>query len=100
MAVEMPISCIDRFLLFSNGGPHSCLNPMVDTWGVGNDQRGPFMIFGFSKSFNCLIHICPQSNLSDVNITITHCQHTEIFFTNFLPAAANLATAAVGVDLE
>ncbi len=82
MSVEMPISCINRFLLLRNRGPHPGLDPMVDARGVSNNKRGPFIIFCFRKGFDRLIHIGSQSNLSYIDIAIAHRHHAEILFTD------------------
>ena len=83
---------------------------MVDTWSVSDDQGWSWICFCFSQSLNSLSHIATHTDLSNVYITIAHCNTSKVFLLGLFTACSELSystslsrlgslTTCIGVNL-
>ena len=105
--VEVPVTCVDSLLLFELRVAH--VDTVVDTRSVADDERRSVVIFGFDDRVEELLLVGAHSALSNVNVTVTHSDHAEVFLLDSLTAGSEFSdgtgrsgltrlTAGVGVN--
>ena len=83
---------------------------MVDTWSISDDQGWSWICFCFSQSLNSLSHIATHTDLSNIYITIAHCNTSKVFLLGLFTACSELSystglsrlgslTTCIGVNL-
>ena len=76
------------------------IDAMSDAVAVGDDDRRAVIGICFEEGAERLLIAGAHGHLRDIDITVGHGDHAQVFLGRPLPLAANLATAPRGVDLE
>ena len=80
-SVKRPLSCFDCEFLFVLAVRH--VNTVVDARSISDDERRSVVFLCFGHSLYKLVVVCAHCN---VDVAVSHGNHSEIFLSNFLSA--------------
>ena len=87
----MPVTCCNCSLLFGLSQVHTTLDTMVDTRSVCDNDGRTRIAFSFYESLHTLVVISTLCDLSNVYITIAHCDSCKVFLLNVLTSCCELS---------
>src|ERR1019366_2363958 len=103
-----PLAGVYRRFLVLHAGGH--VDAMGDAMGVGNDEAGAVVGFGFEEGLEGVLVFGAHGDAGDIDVAVAHGHHAEIFFASGFAAGGELGDcgarrglgllpAGVGVDL-
>ena len=88
---EVPVTCCYCFLHLILAVVHTTLYTVQLTWSVTDDQRRSVVSLSLSDNLDSLSHVCTESDLCYIYITVAHSDLCKALLANFLTRSCELA---------
>lgn len=89
-AVEVPVACLDGLLFLGDGEAHGALHVVLDARAVADDEGRSVIGLSLADGTQCLVGVGTQRDLCDVDVTIAHGHHAQVFLPGHLAACCEL----------
>ena len=98
-AIEVPVACLDCLLFLGDGEAHGALHVVLDARAVADDEGRSVIGLSLADGAQCLVGVGTQGNLCDVDVSIAHCHHAQVFLPGHFAACRKLGNCRCGCGL-